>query len=60
MRYCLAASLGQHDLASRCCHSAMMDYIKYPDEYDSAFEKHIPKDFRDNARQLKAKLLRGH
>lgn len=59
-RYCLAVSVKQEDLAARCCHSAMMEYIKYPDEYDSALGKFIPHYFRSGAKHLREKLLRGY
>jgi hypothetical protein len=57
-KFSLALSAKQNDLALYYRHCAMLEYLRYPDEYDVILAKELPEEFRQSARRLCEKLAR--
>lgn len=57
VRYVLALSCGQLDLAEGCKPMALREYLRHPGPYDEVLGSELPPSFREDALRLKGLLL---
>ena len=55
-RYVLALELNEEDLALRYRHSALMEYVTSPDEFNKVMGEHLPAEFKADGRRLREKF----
>lgn len=58
-RYVLALELNEDDLARRYCHSALMEYVTSPDEFDKVMGEYLLAEFKAAGRRLREKFKHG-
>lgn len=58
-RFALASEMNEVDLAIRYRHSALMEYINSPDEFDKVMGDYLPAGFKADGRRLREKFKYG-